>query len=317
MPGASAGAGHSEDSEETTGVVEEHASSGRSADTGWTDGLLQGLFGWLPGMSNSVPLPGAYDASNISPLQGSFDATAVASGRGGTDTRAKDHVKFSLTREPIRKLQCQEFMASGPLLLLLPAADAACEAAVVECAASFRGCLRGVCLEGTREEAERLMECATAEAGPVSSIVVFSRHGDSTEAKVCCYRGEANFDSLSYFCASVLHADHLLGAGAFLRPAGFVRYLCPDSILEVVGNGGSLRKEPSPLSTHTSSPLVVRSSALKCYQHATLDANPPVAILVTRSATAPEIDWFRAASRIFAPRIRSFSRRRVRAARRA
>jgi len=33
-------------------------------------------------------------------------------------------------------------------------------------------------------------------------------------AKACCYRGDpASFESLSYFCASILHSDYLFGGG--------------------------------------------------------------------------------------------------------
>jgi len=42
----------------------------------------------------------------------------------------------------------------GPLLLLLPDSTQHCQACMLKVANVFRGCLRAVCLEGTREEAE-------------------------------------------------------------------------------------------------------------------------------------------------------------------
>jgi len=196
--------------------------------------------------------------------------------------------------------------ASGwPLLVALPHARAHAEheAVLLEVAAAFRGSgLRVICAQGTDEEVQGAVGEGLPDGGLVAegaALVIFSfRHGIP---KVCSYCGEpSSFEALAYFCASVLHSDHLLGAGAFLRKEGFVRYLCPDSMLEVVGSGSS-KGAVLPLA-HVSTGST-GMSPWECWARAAAEADPPCVILVTRTTLPPE--WFVQVSRIFAPRIRS------------
>ena len=57
-----------------------------------------------------------------------------------------------LEREHVQTLAGSQDV--GPLLLLLPDSTQHCQACMLKVANVFRGCLRAVCLEGTREEVE-------------------------------------------------------------------------------------------------------------------------------------------------------------------
>ncbi len=57
-----------------------------------------------------------------------------------------------LEREHVQTLTGSQDV--GPLLLLLPGSTQHCQACMLKVANVFRGCLRAVCLEGTREEVE-------------------------------------------------------------------------------------------------------------------------------------------------------------------
>lgn len=239
---------------------------------------------------------------------GGWGAAGVAGAAGRV---GRDAVATEPEREPDVEHQhisrLRGAAASGwPLLVVLPHArvEAEHEAVLLEVAAAFRGSgLRVICAQGTDEEVQGVVGEGLTDGGVVAegvALVIFSvRHG---VPKVCSYCGEpSSFEPLAYFCASVLHSDYLLGAGAFLRKEGFVRYLCPDSMLEVVGSGSS-KGAALPLA-HVSSTSGTGLAPWECWAHEAEQADPPCVILVTRTNQAPE--WFVALSRIFAPRIRS------------
>ena len=263
------------------------AQTDAAATDGWAGGLessVKGLLSWFaPPAAGPSEAPGASDAAGQPELE---------------HLRPEHEPEAALPRENVSALQDSD-LDQGPLLLLLPeASSGACEALMVEVCAALRGCMRGVCVSGAREDAEHVVSRGMAEVGTVSDIVVFSvRNG---VAKTCCYRSDpASFESLSYFCASILHSNYLFGGGAFLRPTGFVRYVCAHSMQELLGSGA---KNGASNLHGACSTLDGELGACRAHDAWQRDSAPPCAILATRSNTAPE--WFVSASRLFAPRIR-------------
>ena len=246
----------------------------------WANSFVSSVLWWLPG----IGAPSSDTAS-------SCDAAV---------TVQEPEPETCLEPEPVAVLLGQADI--GPLLVVLPETPGECGKKVLAVLAVFRGSgLRGVEIEGERLEAEHALARGLASPGSVSNIVVFSVRDNA--AKTCCYRGDdSDFASLSYFVASVMHTDYLLGAAPFLRSHAFVRFLCADSILEVVGPGVS-KADGADANVSSARPPTALSPACRCYHAWMLDPEPPCAILVTRSATAPS--WFVAASRLFAPRLRS------------
>ena len=243
----------------------------------WADGLqrsFQGLLAWLP---------------------------VGASPHGGQSlaTLREEEAEQCLERMPVELLCGEATRASdlGPLLLVLPDAVAECEATALAVTEVFRHSgVRGVMLHGSRLEAERWLSGGLADSGAVSDVVVFAVR--SGESKTCCYCGDAaSWESLSFFVASIMHADYFIGAAAFLRPTAFVRLLCPDSLPEVVGARACRGKDDG-----SGRPPQSLSPRCRDYCNWARDAEPACAILVSRSSTPA--GWFVEVSRIFSPRLR-------------
>ena len=261
------------------------------ASASWIEGLEQsfkGLFAWLPG-----------------PAVQTGGCTERSPGHARPDKEKENsESETSVVHEHVSALlPAKGEDGARPLLLVLPHAQQGQATVIWEVAAAFRGsCLRIVYAKGSDEELQSALGQGLSDDGLVTEgtgIIIFSLRGGV--AKTCAYRGDvSSFEELAYFCASVLHSDYLFGAGAFLRKEGFVRFLCPDSMLEVLGEG------LSKCSSEPQEPAAGACGAMTpwgCWQQASEDADPPCAILVTRTSQAP--DWFVAASRLLAPRIRS------------
>lgn len=262
------------------------------AAASWTVGLEQsfkGLFAWLPG-----------------PAVQTGGCTERSPGHARPDKEKENsESETSVVHEHVSALlNAKGEDGARPLLLILPHAQQGQATVFWEVAAAFHGsCLRVVYAKGSDEELQSVLGQGLSDDGLVTEgtgIMILSLRGGV--AKTCAFRGDvSSFEELAYFCASVLHSDYLFGAGAFLRKEGFVRFLCPDSMLEVLGDG--IPKCSSEPQEPASGTCGAGMTPWGCWQQASEDADPPCAILVTRTSQAP--DWFVAASRLLAPRIRS------------
>jgi len=119
---------------------------------GAEDGQESGIGNWFEGVQSLTTI-------FTSLFPSSMDDAGVMLGVGPRN----DHDESREQKE--KKVCClerehvQTFTGSqdvGPLLLLLPDSPQHCQACMLKVANVFRGCLRAVCLEGTREEAEAI-----------------------------------------------------------------------------------------------------------------------------------------------------------------
>jgi hypothetical protein len=117
------------------------------------DGQESGIGNWFEGVQSLTTI-------FTSLFPSSMDDAGVMLGVGPRNDNDESREEQKETKACcLEREYVQTFTGSqdvGPLLLLLPDSPQHCQACMLKVANVFRGCLRAVCLEGTREEAEAI-----------------------------------------------------------------------------------------------------------------------------------------------------------------